>query len=75
MCLAIPGKVIKIKNKNKAIVNFLGEEKEIDVSLVSNIKINDWLIVKQKLAINKIPSKDALEILEMAKHCHHDHGK
>jgi hydrogenase expression/formation protein HypC len=73
MCLAIPGRVIKIKKENKAVVDFLNKEKEIDISLVDNLKKNDWVIAKQSLAINKIDKKDAKEILNMIQNCDHKH--
>jgi hydrogenase assembly chaperone HypC/HupF len=70
MCLAIPGQIKKIKAQ-KAIVEFSGEEKEIDISLVSGLKINDWIIAKQNLAVNKVDTKDAKEILKMVEKCDH----
>jgi len=51
MCLAIPGKIIKI-NKNKAIVDFNGIRKEVNVSLIKT-KINDYVIVHAGFAIEK----------------------
>lgn len=71
MCLAIPGKVIEIKKNNKAIVDFSNKEKEIDISLVDNLKSNDWIIAKQNLAINKVDEEDAIEILSMVENCNH----
>lgn len=72
MCLSIPGKILKVK-KNKALVDFLGQEKEVDISLVFNIKKGDYLFVKENLAINKLENKEAKDILKTIKKCKHKH--
>jgi len=72
MCLAIPGQIKKIIGK-KAITEFSGEKKEIDISLVSDLKVGDWIITKQELAINKLDADDAKGILKMVKKCNHRH--
>jgi len=66
MCLSKPVKVVKLNGK-KAQVEFDGKKREIDVTLVENIKIGDWLLVTQNLAINKISQKEAKNILKLAK--------
>ncbi|MBU0636992.1 MAG: HypC/HybG/HupF family hydrogenase formation chaperone [Patescibacteria group bacterium] len=52
MCLAIPGKIIKI-NKEKAIVDFNNIQKEINISLIK-VKIGDYVIVHAGFAIEII---------------------
>ncbi|NCA93930.1 MAG: HypC/HybG/HupF family hydrogenase formation chaperone, partial [Sphingobacteriia bacterium] len=44
MCLAFPGKIKKITGQN-AIVDFDGIEKEINISLVGDVKIGEFVIV------------------------------
>ena len=65
MCLAIPGKVIKI-NKENAIVDYLGEKRTVDCSLV-DCKIGDYVIVQNKFIMQKVPEKEALEQLKLWK--------
>ncbi|MEK7203079.1 MAG: HypC/HybG/HupF family hydrogenase formation chaperone [Patescibacteria group bacterium] len=55
MCLATQGKIIKI-NKEKAIVDFNGIQKEINISLVK-IKVSDYVMVHAGFAIEKIGNK------------------
>ncbi|PKL72374.1 HypC/HybG/HupF family hydrogenase formation chaperone [Candidatus Kuenenbacteria bacterium HGW-Kuenenbacteria-1] len=62
MCLAIPGKIIKI-NKEKAIVDFDGIKKEINISLVK-VKIKDYVIIHAGFAIQKIEKQEAIEALK-----------
>jgi hydrogenase expression/formation protein HypC len=59
MCLAIPARITKI-NKNIAEVESLGVKKEIDVSLVPDVNVGDYVIVHAGFAIQLIDEKDAL---------------
>ena len=65
MCLAIPGKIIKI-NGEKAIADFNGIRKEINISLVK-VKIGDYAIVHAGFAIEKMDEKEAKNIYQYAK--------
>lgn len=65
MCLAIPGKIIKIKDQ-LATVDFNGVKKEINVSLVS-AKRGDYVMVHAGFAIEKMDEghvKDVKSYLE-----------
>lgn len=64
MCLAYPGKVIKIKNK-KAIVDFGGIIKEVNIELVDALKIGDYVNVHAGFAIQKLSQKDASKVLKL----------
>lgn len=59
MCLAIPARINKI-NKNIAEVESLGVKKEVDISLVPDVKIGDYVIVHAGFAIQLIDEEDAL---------------
>ncbi len=60
MCLAIPGKIKKLKGE-LATVDFDGLQKEINVSLV-DAKNGDWVVVHAGFAIQKLEEKEAEEI-------------
>lgn len=61
MCLAIPGKIIKIyKDKKSADIDFGGVIRTVQLDLIKNIKLNDYVIVHAGFAIQKISKKDAL---------------
>ena len=66
MCLAFPGKIKKISGQN-ATVDFDGIEKEINISLLSDAKKGEYVIVHAGFAIEKVESgavKDIQEYLE-----------
>ena len=60
MCLAIPAKILNI-NKNTALIESLGVEKEVDISLLPDVKKNDYVIVHAGFAIQIIDKEEALE--------------
>ena len=67
MCLAMPGKVVKLLEDNFAMVNFLGVEKRVVVDLLNDITVGDYVIVHAGYALNKLEEKVALESLECFK--------
>lgn len=64
MCLAIPGKIIKIDN-NIAMVDFGGIKKESALDLVPDAKIGDYILVHAGFAINKIDETEAIKTLKL----------
>ncbi|NTU70033.1 HypC/HybG/HupF family hydrogenase formation chaperone [bacterium] len=61
MCFALPYKIESIKN-NIAIV---GDNIQIDTVLAGKVKKGDWVLVKDKYAVNKISEKEALDMIEL----------
>ncbi len=61
MCLAIPGKIIKIGKNQQATAGFNGIEKEINIFLV-NVKEGDYVIVHAGFAIEKAGADSAEDI-------------
>jgi hydrogenase assembly chaperone HypC/HupF len=72
MCLATPVKIIKLKGTS-ATVDALGKKLEVDTSLLKKVTVGDYLLAKGDLAIQKLSSKEAEEILELVKECEHQH--
>ncbi len=64
MCLAIPMKVIK-KDKDKAIVESNGLRRGINISLLKNVKIGNYVIVHAGFAIEKLDEMRAKETLSL----------
>ena len=63
MCLAIPGKIVSIKDKN-AKVDFGGTFKDVNVSLVE-AKKEDYVLVHAGYAIQVMDEKEANETLKL----------
>lgn len=64
MCLTIPGKIKSIKG-DLAIVDNGNRREEIDLSLVQNAKVGDWVLYATKMAIHKISKDEAAEIISL----------
>lgn len=64
MCLAIPVKVLELKN-NKAIVDYMGEKREVDSQLIKGIEIGDYAIISNGFLIKKVSAKEAEEIFKI----------
>lgn len=70
MCLATPVKIIsKIKNKKSKMM--VENSREVDISLVPDAKVGDWLLCHADLAVQKIGAREAKEILRLSKKCLH----
>jgi len=64
MCLAIPAKVVSVK-EDKARVDFgEGVLREVNVTLVT-AKVGDYVLVHAGYAIQVLDEKEALETLEL----------
>jgi len=64
MCVAVPAKVLKI-NGNIAEVNLMGVLKKVDISLIPDVKIDDFVIVHAGFAIQIIEQEEALKTLDL----------
>jgi len=61
MCLAVPGKITKIKN-GMATVDYGSEKRQASTSL-KECKIGDWVIVSAKFVMQIIPEDEAKKVL------------
>ena len=68
MCLAVPGKVTEIYEKNDmrmGVVDFDGITKEVCLEYVPEIVVGDYTIIHVGFAIQKLDEKSAREKLQM----------
>ncbi|MFH1440105.1 MAG: HypC/HybG/HupF family hydrogenase formation chaperone [Candidatus Woesearchaeota archaeon] len=66
MCLAIPGKIIEIKNY-MVIVEYpkkLGVEKKEAMNTGFNLKIGEYVFVQADIVVQKVPEKEAIDSLK-----------
>lgn len=57
MCLGVPTKVIQIEG-NKAIVDYMGVQKKIDISLLKNVSVGNYILVHAGVAIDKMDTEE-----------------
>ncbi|WP_139542134.1 HypC/HybG/HupF family hydrogenase formation chaperone [Helicobacter pylori] len=65
MCLAIPSKVIAIKD-NVALLETLGVQREAILDLMGeSVKVGDYVLLHIGYVMSKIDEKEALESIEL----------
>ena len=64
MCLAAPGKIIKINN-SFAETNFGGVTRKISIALTPEAKKGDYILAHAGFAIQILKKKDAAETLKL----------
>ena len=64
MCVAIPVKVIRIKNK-KGLIEFGGLKKEIELSLTPDVRTGDYVLLHAGFAIQRLDEVEAKETLRL----------
>ena len=65
MCLAIPAKIIKKIDDDRALVDVGGVQREISISLIDNVKENEYVIVHVGYAISKLDEEEAKKTLKL----------
>ena len=72
MCLAIPGKLLSISGQldetfRQGKVSFGGIIKEVNLSMVPNAQVGDYVLVHVGVAIGKIDEEEARQTFEYLK--------
>ena len=71
MCLAIPGKILEITIEDPIMrssrVSFGGIIKEVNLALVPEAGIGDYVIVHVGFAISRLDEEEALRVFEYLK--------
>ena len=68
MCLAIPSKIVEIRENNTAVVDTLGVKRVISLELLGEeVKEGDYVLIHVGFAIQKLSEEEALESLELFK--------
>ena len=65
MCLAIPAKVVELLPDDQAVIDLGGVRKEISLALVSDVAVDDYVIVHVGYALNKLDQDEAAKTLAL----------
>jgi hydrogenase expression/formation protein HypC len=65
MCLAIPAKVVELLADDQAVIDLGGVRKEISLALVSDVAVDDYVIVHVGYALNKLDQDEAAKTLAL----------
>lgn len=64
MCIAIPGKVIEIRDA-MAMIDVAGTKKEASLMLMEGVSIGDYVIIHAGFVIQKVDDHEARETLRL----------
>ena len=65
MCLAVPAKVLSIDDQaDTAKVSLGGIVKEVSLSLVENVSVDDYVLIHVGFALNKLDEEEAALTLQ-----------
>ncbi len=72
MCLAIPGKVISIDESvdeifRMGVVSFDGINRQVNLAMVPEVQINDYVLVHVGVAIQTLDEEEAMKTMEYLK--------
>ena len=65
MCLALPARVVELRDADLAVVDLGGVRKEISIALVPEAVVGDYVIVHVGHAIGQIDPEEAERTLAM----------
>ena len=65
MCLAIPARVVELREGDNAVVDLAGVRKEISLALVDGVAVGDYVIVHVGYALNKLDPEEAAKTLAL----------
>jgi hydrogenase expression/formation protein HypC len=65
MCLAIPAKVVELRDGGLALIDLGGVRKEISLALVDDVWPGDFVIVHVGYALQKVDPEEAERTLEL----------
>jgi len=67
MCLAIPGKILELKDNGNGIVSIMGAIREVSLELLKNVQPGEYVIVHAGCAIEKINEEEAEKTIQIFK--------
>ncbi|CAA6605420.1 Hydrogenase expression/formation protein (HUPF/HYPC) [Rhodospirillaceae bacterium LM-1] len=65
MCLAMPARVVEMKDDDQAVVELDGVRKEISVALIEAPQVGDYVIVHVGYALSRLDPDEAAKTLAL----------
>lgn len=65
MCLAIPARVVELLGGDEAVVDLDGVRKRISLTMVDDVRVDDYVIVHVGFALQKLDLEEAEATLAM----------
>ena len=65
MCLALPARVVELRENELGVVDLGGVRKEVSLALLDDVQAGDYVIVHVGYALSKLDTEEAEATLRM----------
>ena len=65
MCVGLPARVVRLKDKNTAVVDTSGAKREVSAALLETLAPGDYVMVHAGAAIAKITDDEEGEVADL----------
>ncbi len=65
MCLALPVRVVELREGDTAIVDLGGVRKQVSLALVDNVQPGDYVVLHVGYALSRLDAAEARRTLEL----------
>jgi hydrogenase expression/formation protein HypC len=67
MCLAIPGRILEIVDESNRLakVDVAGVQRTVNVGLLDDAGVNDWVLIHVGFALSKVDEEEAAATLSL----------
>lgn len=65
MCLAVPGKILEIRDDAQASVDMMGVTRDVSLRLTPDAQVGDFVLVHAGFAIEVIDAEQARETIDI----------
>ena len=65
MCLALPARIVELRENELGVIDLGGVRKEISLALVEDVQVGDYVIVHVGYALSKLDTDEAEATLRL----------
>ena len=65
MCLALPVRIVELRENELGIVDLGGVRREISLAMVDDVQVGDYVIVHVGYALSKLDTEEAERTLQL----------
>ena len=65
MCLALPARVVELRENELGMVDLGGVRREISLAMVDDVRVGDYVIVHVGYALSKLDTEEAEKTLRL----------
>ena len=65
MCLALPARIVEIRDADQAVIELGGVRKECSLALVDDVAVGDYVIVHVGYALTRLDPEEAEQTLAL----------